>query len=482
MGQDRAQPHLQRAQVHLQRRDHGPAARPPTDVVAAVRRGHRGRDRPGASRRGCSTASTACSAPAPARTRAPGSGSRSSPSWPTLHGGAATVQSVPGARQHVLGGDPLGYAHLPPSRSRRSGGTSRSSTRWPASWPRRAAGCARRVGRGQIRRRPAAAPERRAAARARRRRQRRHARLRRDAAVAEQYVVQTASDGVEALEIVRASAARPGAHRRDDAPARRVRADRARSHSDPLTMLVPVVMLSARAGEEGIIEGLRPGPTTTSSSRSAPASCSPGCAPTSSSTGCGGRAISSSAASSCSTRPSGWPRSAAGRSTSASGLMLASDQLLRMIAIGRGEFEELHYAALIERKVHPDDRGLVRATIAPRHRPTASRSRSSSGCSAAMPRAGRGCARPGEAVLDDRGLPAMLARLDPGHHPAPRGRAGDRRRGGRSRGGRSASTGSPTRCSGACCPRGGSTRTTSRSPPSTRPESRGRGSAATGTT
>ena len=73
-----------------------------------------------------------------------------------------------------------------------------------------------------------------------------------------------------ALERIARAAVRPRADRRDDARARRLRAARAIA-SQPATAQLPVVLLSARAGEESRVEGAeRPAPTTISSSRSPP--------------------------------------------------------------------------------------------------------------------------------------------------------------------------------------------------------------------
>jgi PAS domain S-box-containing protein len=78
------------------------------------------------------------------------------------------------------------------------------------------------------------------------------------ALLADQYAVQTASDGAEALRMARAD------------PPDLVLTDvtmpvldgfglLAALHADPVTLQIPVVMLSARAGEEGVVEGLEAG-------------------------------------------------------------------------------------------------------------------------------------------------------------------------------------------------------------------------------
>ena len=56
--------------------------------------------------------------------------------------------------------------------------------------------------------------------------------------------------------------------------------------ADPRTAAIPVLLLSARAGQEASIEGCGPAPTTTWSSRSPPPTCSPGCGRTSNWPGC----------------------------------------------------------------------------------------------------------------------------------------------------------------------------------------------------
>ena len=76
--------------------------------------------------------------------------------------------------------------------------------------------------------------------------------------LAEDYDVPTAVDGLDALDQCRSSA-RPRPHRRDDAAARRLRAARSGCRRTRPPSGIPVIMLSARAGEEGTIEGLEAG-------------------------------------------------------------------------------------------------------------------------------------------------------------------------------------------------------------------------------
>jgi signal transduction histidine kinase len=72
------------------------------------------------------------------------------------------------------------------------------------------------------------------------------------------WAVTTAADGVEGARGRAARPAGPRARRRDDARARRLRAAR-ELRRDPRTRAVPVVLLSARAGEEARVEGLDAG-------------------------------------------------------------------------------------------------------------------------------------------------------------------------------------------------------------------------------
>ena len=76
--------------------------------------------------------------------------------------------------------------------------------------------------------------------------------------LAEQYAVEVAGDGQEAAGRARASEARPGGQRRDDARPRRLRA-RPRAARGSRTMTLSGVLLSARAGEESRVEGVSHG-------------------------------------------------------------------------------------------------------------------------------------------------------------------------------------------------------------------------------
>ena len=207
VGEDRSQPALERAQVHVRgRRSRSGCGATSDDVELTVTR-HRHRHRRRPSSRGCSSASTASTGPARARTRAPASGSPSSPSWRGCTAGASASSSAPGQRQHVpvrvrarhrppaaRAGRPAGRAPLPARRRGRaealSGVRCAEAMRWSQPTGRRDPGRA-----------PARPPD--AAARARRRRQRRHARLPACACWRRTSTVGVAGDGVAALTRVR---------------------------------------------------------------------------------------------------------------------------------------------------------------------------------------------------------------------------------------------------------------------------------------
>ena len=179
---------------------------------------------PSTSCRACSSASTASRARARARTKASGIGLALVHELVKLHGGTIERRRASSARHDVHGRHPARDARI--CREDRIGGAT-SAARAPPSAPRpfveealrwlpdAAPDDARRASRRRCaaRRR---ARRRSPRARARRRRQRRHARLP-DAAAAPHVDGRTACDGVQALAIARARAARSGAHRRHDA-------------------------------------------------------------------------------------------------------------------------------------------------------------------------------------------------------------------------------------------------------------------------
>ena len=90
-----------------------------------------------------------------------------------------------------------------------------------------------------------------------RRRQRRHARLPARGCSRERCDVEAVADGAGGARGGARAAARPGPHRRDDAAARRLRAAARRCAPIRRTRDIPVILLSARAGEEARVEGLR---------------------------------------------------------------------------------------------------------------------------------------------------------------------------------------------------------------------------------
>ena len=77
--------------------------------------------------------------------------------------------------------------------------------------------------------------------------------------LAERYDVTAVPDGIEAMAARPASAARPGHHGRDDARPRRIRGPEANCGRTPRRRPMPVILLSARAGEEARVEGLEAG-------------------------------------------------------------------------------------------------------------------------------------------------------------------------------------------------------------------------------
>ena len=135
VGADRAQPRLERLQVHVRGRDPRLAARTraptPCSTVADTGTGHR----PGRALAGCSSASGACAARARARTRAAASGSRSSRSWSRLHGGSSRRRASSGAGSTFTVRVPLDDGAHGAARRRRRRAAPRPTSR------RRCAGC-----------------------------------------------------------------------------------------------------------------------------------------------------------------------------------------------------------------------------------------------------------------------------------------------------------------------------------------------------
>ena len=223
---------------------------------------------------------------AAAPTRARASAWRWSRSWSSCTAARSASESVYGAGSTFTVAIPLGTAHLPADRvgARRARCASdRPSAPAPSS-RRRCAGCrapdAEREDAARSRRAPARAPRppRPAAGpHPARRRQRRHARAtsRRLLAARLSRSMPSPTASRRCAAACRA-AARPGAHRRDDAAAGRLRAAARRCAADPRTARHPGHHALGAGRRGGARRGARrPAPTTTWSSRSAPASCWP---------------------------------------------------------------------------------------------------------------------------------------------------------------------------------------------------------------
>ena len=263
-------------------RDRGRRARAGRRRRLTRRPRHRHRHSRRASCRASSSASTASRARARGRTRARASASRWCRSWCKLHGGEIAVESALGrghARSRVT--IPRGTAHLPADRDRRAAPPTRRRRRRAApSSRRRCAGCPTRR-----RRRSAAEPVPVAA----------------PAAIATRPRIVLADDNADMREYlrrllgarcdgrggrrrrarrwpaIRRAPPGPGAHRRDDAGARRLRpAARAARRPEALRDL-PVSCSRRAPARRRASRGWRPAPTTTWSSRSRRASCSRAC-------------------------------------------------------------------------------------------------------------------------------------------------------------------------------------------------------------
>jgi PAS domain S-box-containing protein len=180
--------------------------------------------------------------------------------------------------------------------------------------------------------------------------------------LAGEYRVNTAADGVEALQLAKAEP--PDLVLTDVMMPRLDGFGLLKAlREDPETLPVPVVMLSARAGEEGVIEGLEAG---ADDYLVKPFSA---------------RELLARVRANLELDRAKRTRDELQRSQSlqdqaerlaqvgsweidlASGLMRGSDQLLRMLGMSRPEFESLPYEQAIAQVVHPHDRELVRSGL-----------------------------------------------------------------------------------------------------------------------
>ncbi len=182
------------------------------------------------------------------------------------------------------------------------------------------------------------------------------------ALLSSEYQVQTAADGQAALELARAE------------PPDLVLTDvmmpqldgfglLAALHSDPTTLHVPVVMISARAGEEGVIEGLEAG---ADDYLIKPFSA---------------RELQARVHANLELERARRTREELERSHGLqnqaerlagggsweidlnTGLMRGSDQLLALLRLSRSEFDAMQFGQAIARRVHPDDQQTVRELL-----------------------------------------------------------------------------------------------------------------------
>ncbi len=180
--------------------------------------------------------------------------------------------------------------------------------------------------------------------------------------LSDQYSIRTASDGVEALELARGD---PPDLVLTDVMMPRLDGFGLLSalHGDPATLHVPVVMLSARAGEEGVIEGLEAGADDylikPFSARELLARVRANLELD--------RARRTRDQLELSQRMQNQAERLAEVGSweidLATGSMNASDQLLRMLRLSRSTVNALHYSEVISRRVHPDDLERVRELL-----------------------------------------------------------------------------------------------------------------------
>ena len=267
VGEGRPQPALQRLQVHLRGRDrrHAAAGRamPPSCGSGTPARASPPRRCPGSS-----SGSTGSRTHGAGPTRGAGSGWRWCRSWSSCTAASVAAESVVGAGHDLHRRRPAGLG--PPAgrpdrrraarRPRRRRAPAPSSRRRCAGSPTRAGGHASRPGLPASDETPPApdrrpAGERRPAPRPAGRRQRRHAAVRRPPAGRAATEVEAVPDGEAALAAARERPPGPGPDRRDDAPARRLRPAAGAPGRPPRPRGLPVILLSARAGEESRVEG-----------------------------------------------------------------------------------------------------------------------------------------------------------------------------------------------------------------------------------
>ena len=181
--------------------------------------------------------------------------------------------------------------------------------------------------------------------------------------LADAYSVRTASDGVHALERVRAD---PPDLVITDVMMPRLGGFGLLSalHADPATLHIPVLMLSARAGEEGVIEGLEAGADDylikPFSARELLARVR------------SNLELDRARRTRDQLELSQRMQNQAERLSEVgsweidlvTGLVRGSDQLLRMLRMTRSDFATLHYSEVLARRVHPEDLESVREMLA----------------------------------------------------------------------------------------------------------------------
>ncbi len=264
--------------------------------------------------------------------------------------------------------------------------------------------------------------------------------------LAGRYSVETAPDGVVALELARSD------------PPELVITDvmmpnldgfglLAGLQADPATTGVPVIMVSARAGEDGTIEGLEAGADDYLIKPFA------------------ARELLARVQANIELDRARRTRDALRRSSDLldqaqrlarvgswdldleTGALNASPELLRQLQMTPEELDEVGFAGVFDTRVHPDDAARVSAAL----EAAADGAPLDFELRLVTPDGAERLYRAiGELERDEDGPPAAPARQPAGHHRAEARRAGARARRRRARGGRRASAGSPTSSSAAC--------------------------------